>query len=292
MERSPDPVEFFEAEALKQAASIAPGAASVGPLQPLHQVLEPRPAVCPNHGEFIATGTRYTIGKGREVWSTCPACSEEQRAAEREAAEIAKQERARARMEEAIGRAAIPVRFIGRSFDNYRADTPAQRANLTACREFAEKFEQHARTGESLLMLGKAGTGKSHLASSILQAIMPAHCGLYTTVADLIETVRETWRRDSETSQARVMHMLTSVPLLVIDEVGVQYGTESEQNTLFQIIDRRYRDRRPMVLMANLQPAELKVLLGDRIYDRLREVSQVLAFDWDSYRPQARRDAA
>jgi DNA replication protein DnaC len=190
-----------------------------------------------------------------------------------------------------LGRAAIPVRFVGRTFDSYRADTPAQVAALTAARDYAENFERHSRSGESLLMLGKAGTGKSHLASAILQAIMPAHCGLYTTAADVIEMVRETWRRDSEKSQARVLHLLSTVPLLVIDEVGVQYGTESEQNTLFQIIDRRYRDRRPVILMANLQPAELQQLLGDRVYDRLRESAKTLMFTWDSYRPQARREA-
>jgi DNA replication protein DnaC len=292
MERSPDPVEFFQAEAVKLAAATAPDAAAVGPLAPLHQVLEPRAAVCPNHGPYTATGTRYTIGRGREVWTPCPSCAAEQAASDREAAELARQERERARLEEMLGRAAIPVRFIGRNFDTYRADTPGQRAALTIARDYAENFQRHAHSGESLLMLGKAGTGKSHLASAILQAIMPAQCGLYTTAADVIEMVRETWRRDSERSQGRVMHMLSTVPLLVIDEVGVQYGTESEQNTLFQIIDRRYRDRRPVILMANLQPAELQALLGDRIYDRLREVSKVVTFDWDSYRPQARKDGA
>lgn len=283
MERSSD---------LETAAAAAPGAAAVGPLPSLTQPLEPRAAVCPNHGAYTATGTRYTIGRGREVWTPCPGCAAERAEADREAAELERQQRERAAMEEMLGRAAIPVRFIGRSFDNYRAETPGQRAALTAARDYAENFHRHARTGESMLMLGKAGTGKSHLASSILQAIMPAYCGLYSTAADVIEMVRETWRRDSERSQGRVMHLLSTVPLLVIDEVGVQYGTESEQNTLFQIIDRRYRDRRPVILMANLQPAELQQLLGDRVYDRLREVSKVLTFDWDSYRPQARKDAA
>lgn len=283
MEHSPEELEKLA------GASLAP--AAVGTLQPLHEALEPREAMCEAHGTYQSTGTRYKVGRGREIWSTCPTCSAERAVAEREAAEVAKAERERARVEEMIGQAAIPVRFIGRSFDNYRADTPGQQAALTAARDYAENFARHARSGESLMMLGKAGTGKSHLASSVLQAIMPTYCGLYTTAADVIEMIRETWRRDSEKSQGRVMHALSTVPLLVIDEVGVQYGTESEQNTLFQIIDRRYRDRRPLILMANLQPSELQTLLGDRVYDRLREVSKVLTFDWDSYRPQARRDA-
>ncbi|MDB5975180.1 MAG: putative replication protein DnaC [Nevskia sp.] len=268
------------------AAALTPA-----PAGSLYTVLEPRGAICPEHGGYTSKGTRYTVGRGREIWTPCPECAELRRAEEREAAEADRLTRERARMEEMLGRAAIPVRFIGRSFDNYTADVPAQRAALTAARDYAENFSRHAHSGESLLMLGKAGTGKSHLAAAILQAIMPAHCGMYTTAADVIEMVRETWRRDSEKSQARVLHLLTTVPLLVIDEVGVQYGTESEQNTMFQIIDRRYRDRRPLILMANLQPTELQALLGDRIFDRLREVSKVVGFEWDSYRPQARRES-
>lgn len=259
---------------------------------PISEVLEPRLAVCPKHGEFTSKGTRFTTGRRLEIWTQCPGCSEDAADAQRESAEAERQARAKARLEEMLGTAAIPVRFIGRSFENYRAVEPSQLAALTAVREYAEGFDRHARTGESLLLLGKAGTGKSHLASAVLQSIMPAHCGMYTTAADVIDMVRETWRRDSEKSQGKVLQMLASVPLLVIDEVGVQYGTESEQNTLFQILDRRYRDRRPVILMANLKPAELQSLLGDRVFDRLREVSRVVLFDWESYRPTARKEAA
>jgi DNA replication protein DnaC len=271
MEHSSDDIERAVAAALKPAPAGA-----------LYTVLEPRGAICPSHGGYTSKGTRYTVGKGREVWSPCPECEAERLDLEREAAEAEKLTRERVRLEEMLGRAAIPVRFIGRTFDSYRAETAGQRAALTISRDYAENFHRHVRSGESLLMLGKAGTGKSHLASAILQAIMPAQCGLYTTAADVIEMVRETWRRDSEKSQAKVMQMLATVPLLVIDEVGVQYGTESEQNTLFQIIDRRYRDRRPVILMANLQPGELQTLLGDRVF----------YFDWDSYRPTARAQHA
>lgn len=264
---------------------------SYTPRTPLHEVLEPRDAVCPKHGEYTSNGIRYTIGRRMEIWSPCAGCSADKAEEARYAADVERQARERAKLDEMLGTAAIPIRFIGRSFDNYRASDASQVAALTTAREYAESFSRHSRTGESLLLLGKAGTGKSHLASAILQAIMPEHCGMYTTAADLIDMVRETWRRDSEKSQGKVLQMLSSVPLLVIDEVGVQYGTESEQNTMFQILDRRYRDRKPVILMANLKPAELQALLGDRLFDRLREVSRVVLFDWESYRPTARKEA-
>lgn len=281
MEPSSDDIENYVIDAMGFARPA-----------PLHEVLEPRAAVCPKHGEYTSSGTRYKVGRRMEIWTPCPGCADDKAEEARESAEQERQARAKAKLEEMLGTAAIPIRFIGRSFENYRADEPSQRAALTAAREYAEGFDKHARTGESLLLLGKAGTGKSHLASAILQAIMPAHCGMYTTAADVIDMVRETWRRDSEKSQGRVLHMLSTVPLLVIDEVGVQYGTESEQNTLFQILDRRYRERKPVILMANLKPAELQNLLGDRVFDRLREVSKVVLFDWESYRPTARKEAA
>src|SRR6476646_5259178 len=106
MERLPDEIRRQIA-----AASKAPPES----LPPLHEVLEPRSAVCPSHGAYVSAGTRYTIGLGREVWTLCPACVADRAEAEREAAEVERQQRANARLEEMLGRAAIPVRFIGRN---------------------------------------------------------------------------------------------------------------------------------------------------------------------------------
>lgn len=257
----------------------------------LHERLEPREAVCPQHGAFLSQGTRYLVGKGREVWTPCATCGLERKARELEAHEMERRIAEARRVEELLGRTAIPERFLSRTFENYRASTDEQLFALTAARAYAENFDQHAKSGESLVFLGNARTGKSHLAAAVLQAILPGHCGMYTTASDVIELVRSTWRRDSEQSQTKVLGLLASVPLLVIDEVGVQYGTESEQNIMFQIIDRRYRDRKPLMLMANLTRPEFEQMLGDRIFDRLREISSVVRFEWDSYRATARRYA-
>ena len=75
-------------------------------------------------------------------------------------------------------------------------------------------------------------------------------------------------------------------------EVGVQYGTDGEQNILFEVLDRRYRDMLPTILLANQSKDGLKQFLGERAYDRLTETGRIVAFEWESYRPHARMEVA
>ena len=256
---------------------------------------------CAIHGNYTSTGVRYAIGRlTREVWTPCPDCEECRVSAERQAEAEKSAAAAKAKLEALLSEAAIPARFIGRTLSTFRAETPEQTRALAVASEFAGNFAEHRRKGDSLILLGAPGTGKSHLAAAILQAILPEHCGLYTTCSGVIRTVRATWRPNSERTESQVLHVLATVPLLVIDEIGVQYGTDSEQNILFDLLDRRYREMMPTILMANLrlkrekdaEPAGLREVLGERIYDRLTEIAKIVTFEGESYRARARKESA
>ncbi len=240
--------------------------------------------VCESHGPYISTriiGTRF---------SRCQECqrimveAREKAEQKRMAAEFA------ARMEGWLGRAAIPARFIGRSFDTFNATTPEQNRALAALRDYAEDFEANSKRGTGLILTGKPGTGKSHLAVSVLQSL-PGRYVMYATCLDLIRMVRETWRKDSPKSEREVLNHLGGLELLVIDEMGVQYGTDGEQTILFDVLDLRYRNVKPTILLTNQDSEGLKSYLGERSFDRLRETCRLVAFDWDSYRPQARKES-
>jgi len=245
---------------------------------------------CAKHGAYESTGTKFTIGKGREVWTPCPACKVD--AEHERVAEIARAAAASkiAEMEAMLATTAIPARFIGRSFDNYQVTCEGQAKALARCKHFVENFEQLAARGQSMVFSGDVGTGKSHLAAAILQALLPAHVGVYVTVSDLFRMVRDTWRQGSTKSETQVLAELADIPLLVIDEVGLQRNTAEDHNLFFDIIDRRYRDKRPTILMTNEDKDGLKACVGDRVFDRLRETSRWVSFDWKSSRPQARKD--
>lgn len=239
---------------------------------------------CERHGEFES---RHII---RSVWSSCPACEAERRERERADAERREQAERERRHLEMLGAAAIPARFIGRTFENFRADTDGKRHALTVARDYAEDFAELSRRGAGLVFSGLPGTGKSHLATAILQALLGRDVR-YVTCMDLIRSIRETWRKDSERSEGQVLRYLERLDLLVIDEMGVQYGTDGEQTILFDVLDRRYREVRPTILLTNQDRAGLKAYVGERIFDRLAETCRWVPFDWESYRPTARKEA-
>lgn len=242
---------------------------------------------CARHGEYMSNGTRL---KSRDVWSTCPGCS-----ADRQAKEKAERIREQALREANtrlyhLQQAAIPQRFIERTLDTFKAATPEQQHAFRIATDFASNFEAHYKKGSWLVFSGLPGTGKSHLAAGILQAIMPAYLGKYFTCMEVIQYIRSTWRKESDASEVDVLSEFASLPLLVIDEIGMQYGTESEQNHLFDVLDRRYRDMMPTILLTNQNKDGFRQYVGDRIYDRMTECARWVPFAWDSYRPTARRE--
>jgi DNA replication protein DnaC len=116
------------------------------------------------------------------------------------------------------------------------------------------------------------------------------YVGQYMTCMELIQILRSTWRKDSEVSELRMLDRFAKIPLLVIDEVGVQYGTDSEQNHLFDVLDRRYREMMPTILLTNQDKDGFKTFVGERVYDRMTECARWVSFTWQSYRPQARKE--
>lgn len=242
---------------------------------------------CAKHGPFMASGTGLAR---REVWGTCQACAKDRELSERDERRLAAERAAAYEHEQRLSSAAVPARFIGRTLDNFKAETPEQMRALSISREYVANWDSVRRKGAWLVFSGLPGTGKSHLAAAILQGIMPRYVGRYMTCMDMIQRLRATWRKDSETSETELLESLTSIPLLVIDEIGVQYGTDSEQNHLFDVLDRRYREVKPTILLTNQNKDGFRQFVGDRVYDRMVEVATWVPFAWPSYRPTARRE--
>lgn len=243
-----------------------------------------RPAHCDIHGDITERGMQWMVGRAIR-WAGCSACNKAAQEAEA-AEELRKQEAAhQERIEARLKAAGIPAALRDRNFDSYKVAHEGQQMALEVAREFADNFwVRHLPAGAMLVLAGERGTGKGHLAVSCAQQVMQRGTAMYLRTTDLIRRVRATWRRDSAMSEDDLISTLAQLDLLVIDEVGVQRGTEDEQIILFDVIDRRYADLRPTILITNLDGATFKEFIGPRLMDRLNERAIFVPFKWESYR--------
>lgn len=243
-------------------------------------VLETEERTCEKHGAY--TAQRYKFG-----WAECSQCQDERFRAE--AAEAQRQQQAewdQSRLRRLFDRAAIPPRFEDRSLDGYITECDGQRKALAIARQYVATFDE--TEGVSLIFCGGVGAGKTHLAIGIAKELMARYrSALFMSVMGAVRSVKETWR-NSTASESEALKNLIEPDLLILDEVGVQFGTDTEKLILFEIINGRYENRRATILISNLAMDGLKAYLGDRIIDRLREGGgRQVVFDWDSFRKRS-----
>lgn len=235
---------------------------------------------CGFHGKFES---RNVFGS---IWTHCPACAAEEKT-KRDNGEFERAAAERSRIwQNKLGEACIPERFHNRTLGCYKASNVGQKNALEFAQTYADRFEEAQKAGRSAIFCGKPGTGKTHLAVGIgLHAMALGKLVLFTTVQRAVRRVKDSWRKDSAESETDVIEMLVQPDLLILDEIGVQFGSDFEKNLMFDILNERYEKSRPSLLLSNLTAPEVKAFLGERVYDRLREDGgKCIPFDWTSHR--------
>lgn len=258
---------------------------------------------CQIHG--VQTYTTYQRRDGSWAEPYCPEC----RRIEKERNTLLAEMQADAK-ERAVGLTRAlhcerPLDFDVPCFANYQPETQEEERNLSICRRFAERFTERelererahnaqepdwrSKNSMGLLLFGNYGTGKTHLAYSILKELdrqgLP---GYYITIPDLFDRISD---RVNRIDVAETLGKLCMVSCLVLDEIGVQSGDADEKKRLYQIIDGRIKNGRPTILVTNLDRSELVNLLTERVVSRVIQSSYKLFFTGRCRREPTRRSA-
>lgn len=238
---------------------------------------------CEKHGTY-----RSMIFPGG-LWSACPKCEDARILAEREQEAL---ERQKANEEyyrkEAFRKSEIPPRFAEKYLENFVAHTDGAKKALALATAYASEFDEKMKDGTSLILCGGVGTGKTHLAIGIGRRVLEMQKSvLFVSVMNAVRAVKETYNRNSDESETEVLASFIRPSLLILDEVGAQFGSDTEKLILFEIINGRYERMRPTIVVSNLAKESLGTFLGERVVDRLRENGgRLVVFDWASYRKQ------
>lgn len=161
-----------------------------------------------------------------------------------------------------------------------------------------ETAKQVVRDCGILVLLGNRGTGKTRMAAEIARlGDWPVDSGewnghriefgktaLYRRAMDVFLELRDAGKVGSKVSEKDVLAKLENPGLLVIDEFQERGGSEWENRTMTNLLDKRYSAERPTIIIANIKREELKQNLSPSVLDRIRENGRGIVFDWESYR--------
>lgn len=157
-------------------------------------------------------------------------------------------------------KAEVPPLFVGQTFADFRVahgDKGIAR-RLTRARDLSARYvenflvdEQPRPTG--LGYIGPPGSGKSHLAATVLQDVIGRYGvpGLFVNFTVFMAKVRSTYSADSEEETMAVLKPAMEVTFLVLDELGRQKPTEHTMDTLHLVLEARYLNRRPTLFTSN-----------------------------------------
>lgn len=235
---------------------------------------------CDKHGEVPC---EYYIDKyGQPVWGQCPECVKEEEAEQEEKERLKLLEKQKDKWRESN----IKEKFFDMSFDTFQVANDTLKLALEKVKAIADGGNR------SLLLLGENGLGKTMLASLALMK----RGGYIYKMYEIITQIKSSYKANSVVDEMDILKKLSNCPLLVIDEVGKQFGSESEKNWLSYIIDERYECNKPTILICNLKLKRecneeevanglyIEHYLGRDSVSRLVECADIVTVKGDDYR--------
>jgi DNA replication protein DnaC len=149
---------------------------------------------------------------------------------------------------------------------------------------------------ENVLLVGRAGVGKSHIAQALGQrACRAGHQVVYVSAHELLTQLRSA-RADA--THDRKMLRFTTPALLIVDDLGLRPLVSDEPIDLYEIIRQRY-ERGSTIFTSNRAIEEWPPLFGDLLLasaalDRLLHHAHVIEMEGDTFRnpPSGKRTKA
>jgi len=142
------------------------------------------------------------------------------------------------------------------------------------------------KKNNTVLLLGDRGNGKTQCGIEIIRSICfnDLRFCRYIRCREIGMKLREAFGDKSSLTEIQAMEQFVLPYLLVIDECQERMESDFEVRSLTLIIDKRYGECKPSVLIANCNEKDFRSLLGPSIVDRAKEGGGAVVFDWPSFR--------
>ena len=137
-------------------------------------------------------------------------------------------------------------------------------------KNYAKDFKKYLKEGKGILFFGDVGTGKTYFACAIAnELIEKGYTCHVTNFARVVNRIASTFDKQA------IIDSLNSYQILVIDDLAAERDTDYMNEIVWNVIDSRYRARKPIIITTNLTSGEMFNPVNvskKRVYSRLLEM--------------------
>lgn len=198
-----------------------------------------------------------------------------------EAGKLAEKQRKQKAVNRIFRQSTVNASIKDATVRNYKPKNKDQEKAKSTAIEYVRTFSTD--NPKSLILQGSYGTGKSHLAYAIAKAVKKeGYSVAFMHIPMLMERIKATYNRESIETTDELVKLLSSIDLLVLDDVGVE-NTEHTLNKLFSIVDNRTGKNN--IFTTNFSDKELNQNMNwQRINSRMKHNARTVRMLGDDYR--------
>lgn len=177
------------------------------------------------------------------------------------------------------------------ALDAFQVYHAAQKKTVARLQSMRPKLPGLVRSGSGLIFFGSVGTGKDHLMAAMLYACCEAgiHCD-WVNGQTLFQRFRDGMSGDDRESS--IVQSFFAPQVLAISDPTPPVPLKDESwrlETLYRVIDKRYRDMKSTWLTINAVDAnDADAKLSAQVFDRLRDGAEMIPCFWPSFRERAK----
>jgi DNA replication protein DnaC len=162
-------------------------------------------------------------------------------------------------------------------FENFIVDDHNKRL-LQLATSYCERWSEMKKENMGFLLYGPPGTGKTYLAfciaNHLLERLIPV---IAISSIGILQRIKQTYNSYGKEAEVEIIQSLKNASLLVLDDLGAENDSPWVIEKLYEIIDSRYRDGKPMICTTNLTREQIRDKMTGkdgvtRTYDRLIEM--------------------
>ncbi|MDK8610836.1 ATP-binding protein [Aerococcus urinae] len=158
---------------------------------------------------------------------------------------------------------------------------------------YAKNFEQMKEDNVGLLFYGDVGSGKTYLACSIANELIERE-QVKVKIMNLSQVINQIQKSAFKLDSNEIISNLSNIPLLILDDLGIERDTSYAREQVYNIINSRYLKGKPTIFTTNLS---LEIIQNpnidleyQRIYSRILEMTIPVKVTGEDFRRKIQQE--